>query len=406
MILSDLLGETYSALSGNKVRSGLTMLGIVIGISSVIALVAVGQGATASITANISSLGSNLLIVSPGASTGGGPVSGGLGSATTLSQADATAITKGAPDVKMVAVELSKRYQITFKSSNTNAAVIGTDQNYLEVRNVAVDQGAFFNADQSKQYERVAVIGPTVASTLFTNGASPIGQKIKINQVQFTVIGTTATKGGSALTSSDSEVFIPVTTAQRYLAGKASISTIDIEATSADTISSAQQEVTDVLLTQHRISDPTQADFTVLNQADVVSSLSSVTSTLTLLLGAISGISLLVGGIGIMNMMLTTVTERTREIGLRKAIGAKSRDISTQFLVEAIMLTFVGGLLGILLGWGIATFVSANNIVQATVTTQSVLLAFGVSALVGIVFGFYPASRAARLRPIDALKYE
>lgn len=407
MILQDLLGETYSALSGNKVRSGLTMLGIVIGISSVITLVGVGQGATASVTSSISALGSNLLIVSPGASRAAGPVSAGAGSATTLTQADADAVKSGVPDAKAVAVELTRRYQVTYKGNNTNTSITGTEPAYTEVRNVTIDQGDFISDEQVKTYAKVAVLGPTTRDNLFGVGATNvIGQTIKINKVQFKIIGITVAKGGSGFTNPDDAIYIPVTAAQRYLAGNSSISSIDIEATSADTVTSAQQEVTDLLLSRHHIDDPTQADFSVLNQADVVSSLSSVTGTLTLLLGAISGISLLVGGIGIMNMMLTTVTERTREIGLRKAIGAKRSDISIQFLVEAIMLTFTGGVLGVLLGWGIATILTNTGAATATVTWQSVGLAFGVSALVGIVFGFYPAQRAAALRPIDALKYE
>jgi putative ABC transport system permease protein len=406
MIASDLFSETYAALSGNKARSGLTMLGIIIGISSVIALVAVGQGATATVTNSISSLGSNLLIVSPGASRATGPVSAGAGSAQTLTRDDASAVKKGVSDAKAVAIELSKRYQITYKGNNTNTSVTGTEPSYAEIRNDTIDRGEFITDIQVKSYAKVAVIGPTTRDTLFGAGGSALGQTIKINKIPFKIIGITVAKGGSGFTNPDDVVFVPYTSAQRYLAGKAAISGIDIEAKDAGSVSAAQQEVTSLLLARHHLSDIAQADFNVLNQADIVSSLSTVTGTLTLLLGAIAGISLLVGGIGIMNMMLTTVTERTREIGLRKAIGAKSRDISLQFLVEAIMLTFSGGLIGIVLGWGIAYIVTASGILSATVTGSSIALAFGVSALVGIVFGFYPARRAASLRPIDALKYE
>jgi putative ABC transport system permease protein len=406
-MLRDLFSETYAALTGNKIRSGLTMLGIVIGISSVIALVGIGQGATASITASISALGSNLLMISPGASRNAGPVSGGFGSATTLTQDDANAIQVDVPEVKAMDIELSKRYQITYKGNNTNTTVIGTQPSYAQVRNVAVASGSFITAFQLKNYSRIVVIGPTLEKTLFGAGnINPIGQQININNTPFTVVGVLQAKGGSSFSSSDTMAFIPLSTAQRYLAGGFSISSIDVEATNANTVNIAQQEITNLLLARHGISDPTQADFTILNQADVESSLSSVTGTLTTLLGAIAGISLLVGGIGIMNMMLTTVTERTREIGLRQAIGAKKADISLQFLTEAIMLTFIGGAIGIILGWGIAQVVTSLGIVTATVTLQSILLAFGVSALVGIIFGFYPARSAAALKPIDALKYE
>ena len=406
MFASDLFSETYSALTSNKARSGLTMLGIVIGISSVIVLVGVGQGATASVTSSISSLGSNLLIVSPGASKAAGPVSGGSGSATTLTSADADALKAGLPDAKAIAVELSKRYQVTAKGTNTNTSVIGTEVIYPEVRNITIDTGTFFSSTQVKSAAKVVVLGPTARDTLFGTGSDALGKSIKISGVQFKVIGVSVAKGGSGFTNTDSNLYVPLSSAQRYLAGRSSISSIDIEAKDAASVSLAQQETSDILLARHHISDPTLADFSVLNQADVVSSLSTITGTLTLLLGAIAGISLLVGGIGIMNMMLTTVTERTREIGLRKAVGAKRNDISLQFLVEAVMLTFTGGLIGVLLGIAIALAVTASGVITASVSWQSVVLAFGVSALVGIIFGLYPASRAARLRPIDALKYE
>lgn len=406
MTLGDLLFETYSGLSSNLARSGLTVLGIVIGISSVIVLVGVGQGATASVTSSISSLGSNLLIVTPGASRGAGPVSGGAGSAQTLTEQDANALKKQVPDASAVAVELTRRYQVTYKGNNTNTQIVGTEPAYADIRNVSVDNGSFLTDQQIKTIAKVAVLGPTTRDTLFGQGADPIGQTIKINKIEFKVIGVTKTKGGSGFNNPDDTMYIPVGAAQRYLAGRTAISSIDIQAKDQTSINAAQQETTDLMLSRHHISDPQLADFNVLNQADIVSSLSSVTGTLTLLLGAIAGISLVVGGIGIMNMMLTTVTERTREIGLRKAVGAKSRDISMQFLAEAIMLTFTGGVIGIMLGFGIATVITSLGVVKAAVTWQSIALSFGVSAAVGIVFGLYPAMRAARLKPIEALKYE
>ncbi len=406
MMIRDVLTETYAALSGNKARSGLTMLGIVIGISSVIALVGVGQGATSSVTSSIANLGTNLLTISPGASRNAGPVSGGFGSATTLTQADATAIKSEISDVSAVAVELSRRYQVTYKGNNTNTQVIGTEASYAGIRNVTLSTGAFITDQQNKDYAKVAVIGPTVRDDLFGVDADAIGMTIKINKIQFKVIGVTASKGGSGFNNTDQYIYVPVSSAQRFLAGKTSISSIDVQAANQKVMSTAKQEITTLLLSRHNITDSTSADFTVVNQADLASSLSSVSSTLTLLLGAIAGISLLVGGIGIMNMMLTSVTERTREIGLRKAIGAKSGDISFQFLTEAVTLTFVGGIVGVLLGWGVAVGLTMAGIITATVTWTSVWLAFGVSALVGIIFGYYPARRAAKLKPIEALKYE
>lgn len=405
MTMSDLWSETYSALSSNKARSGLTVLGIVIGISSVIALVGVGQGATASITSSISALGSNLLVVTPGVSKTG-LVRGSAGSATTLTQDDANAIKSQVFDAAATATGVTGRYQVTYRGNNSNTQVTGTEPSYAAIRNVSIASGSFITSQNLTSYSRVAVLGPTAAKNLFTASTDPIGQTIKINKIQFKVIGVTVAKGGSGVANADNAIYVPLTTAQRYLAGSSSISEIDIQATSQNTINAAEEEVTSLLLGRHHISDPSQADFSILNQADIVSSLSSVTDTLTLLLGAIAGISLVVGGIGIMNMMLTTVTERTREIGLRKAIGAKKRDITQQFLAESIALTFIGGLLGIVLGWLIAYGVTSAGIVTATVTWQSILLAFGVSAAVGVVFGYYPALRAASLKPIDALKYE
>lgn len=406
MTIGDLFSETYANLFGNKVRSGLTMLGIVIGIGSVIALVSVGQGATAKVTSNITSLGTNLLTISPTFSRNAGPVRGGAGSATTLTTADVTALNKRMTYAAAIAPVISSRYQITYSGNNTNAQVIGTEPTYTSIRNVAVASGTFFSDQQVQGYSKVAVIGSTIRDDLFGEGADPIGLTIKINKIQFKVIGITTTQGGSEINTSDNSIFIPLTTAQRFLAGRTSLSTIYIQAVNENSLGAAQQEATTILLEQHNISDATSADFRVQNQADLVSSLTSATSTLTLLLGAIAGISLLVGGIGIMNMMLTTVTERTKEIGLRKAIGAKSRDISLQFLTEATTMTLIGGIIGVLLGWGTAMILQKTGAYSTQVTWSSVILAFCVAALVGIVFGFYPARRAAKLRPIDALKYE
>jgi len=406
MKLSDLAEETYSSLSSNKARSFLTILGIVIGISSVIALVSVGQGATASVTANISNLGSNLLLIYPGSSRNAGPVSGGAGSAQTLTLDDAKAIQRNVSSVSAVAAELSRRYQITYKGNNTNSQVVGTEPSYAQIRNVEVQSGYFITDEQVKSYAKIAIIGPTIRDELFGTGVDPIGQSIKINQIQFKVVGVTKSKGGTGFNNSDNSIYVPISTAQRFLAGRTSISDIDVQAASQSQINTAQQEITTLLLSRHNISDPTAADFSITNQADIVSSLSSATGTLTLLLGAIAGISLLVGGIGIMNMMLTTVTERTREIGLRKAIGAKRADITAQFLAESVALTFIGGIIGIILGIIASSLISRFGSFQTAITWQSILLAFGVSALVGIIFGYYPAQRAAKLNPIEALRYE
>jgi putative ABC transport system permease protein len=411
MTLTDTFEETYAALSANKVRSGLTILGIVIGISSVIALVSIGQGATSSITASVQSLGSNLLIITPGAArtVGGFGATAGRGGAKTLTQDDADAIASTVANVQTVASEVSGRYQVTAKGTNTNTTVDGVTASYATIRNVAIDQGDFISDQQNTQLSKVAVLGPTTMTDLFgadEQASDAVGQTIRIKGIEFKVIGVTAAKGGSGFTNADDMIYIPSMTAQRFLSGDKYLTTINVQASTAGAMTQAQSDVTDLLLQRHNISDATMADFSVLNQADILASASSITGTLTLLLAAISGISLLVGGIGIMNMMLTTVTERTREIGLRKAIGAKKSDISRQFLIEATALTLIGGTIGILLGVGISMLVNLSGIVSTSISAEPILLAFGVSGAIGIIFGWYPARRAASLNPIEALRYE
>jgi len=407
----DIIDETYAALVANKVRSGLTVLGIVIGIASVIVLVAIGQGATSSIQSSISSIGSNLIEVMPGAARQiGFGASGGRGTARSLTTEDKTAI-GSITNVVAVSGEYSGRYQVAAAGANTNTSVTGVDAAYATIRNLVIDQGSFITDSQSASLAKVAVVGPTVVTDLFGATATApdaMGQHIRINNQQFTIVGVTKSKGGSSFGSQDTMLFVPLGTALQYFAGSGNyfLSTIDIQASDQSTMTQVQNDATALLLARHNISDPTKADFSILNQADLVSAASSVTGTLTTLLAAVAGISLIVGGIGIMNMMLTTVTERMREIGLRKAIGATKRDINTQFLAEAIALTFVGGGIGIALGWGISFAVTLTGLLTAQVTLSSILLAFGVSAGIGIVFGWYPARRAANLNPIDALRYE
>lgn len=405
MMLSDLLLETYSAVTVNKARSGLTVLGIVIGIASVIAMVAIGQGAQASIQTSIQSIGSNLIMITPGAQRGS-IVSTGRGTAQSLTQSDSDAIEQSVPGISAVAPEVSRRYQITAKGTNSNTSVMGTTPSYTTVRNVTVDTGSFFSDSQVSHQDKVAVLGPTTRDDLFGVGSDPIGQTIHINKINFKVIGVTLTKGGSGFNNADDMVYVPVTTAIHFLSGNEYLSEIDIQAQDQLSIADVQQAATSLLLTRHKISNPAQADFSVLNEADIIATASTVTGTFTVLLAAIASISLLVGGIGIMNMMLTIVTERTREIGLRKAIGAKEADIGLQFLAEAVLLTFLGGAIGILLGWLIAFVVSKIIGTAASVSLFSVVLAFGVSSGIGIVFGYYPAQRAAKMSPIDALRYE
>jgi putative ABC transport system permease protein len=408
MKTQDIIIETFSALLSNKIRTGLTMLGIIIGIGSVIAMVSIGQGAQASIESSIQSIGSNLIMITPGSqqNIGGYSTMGQRGAAKTLLSDDAEAIKKEIAGIQSMATELSGRYQITAKGTNTNTSVTGTTPSYAEVRNVQVAEGGFISDQHISNKSKVAVIGPTTATDLFGEGASVIGQNVRINGMQFKIIGITAEKGGSGFSNSDDVIYIPFSTARQYLFGGDYVTSIDIKAENADTMTQIQEDITSLLFKRHSLKEDDTADFSIMNQNDIVETASSITSTFTILLGAIAGISLLVGGIGIMNMMLTTVTERTREIGLRKAIGAKKKDINKQFLTEAIMITIVGGILGIILGAGVSIIINFTGLLTTKISFNSILLAFGVSATIGIAFGYYPARKAAAMNPIDALRYE
>jgi len=405
MLITDLFQETFTALLSNKVRSGLTILGIVIGIGSVIALVSIGQGASGQIQSSIQGLGSNLLTIVPGfIQPGRGIVSSGRGAAQTLKNEDVE-ILKQIEGVAYISPELSRRFQIIAPNgNNTNSTVIGVNPQYQQVRNVSPQQGSFITENQLRSMARVAVLGPTVAKDLFAD-EDPVGKTIRINKINFKVIGVLQAKGSSGFFNPDDTVFVPLSTMQKILAGVDFLSTIAISVEKKEIMLRVQEEVTLALAAKHRV-DPQSPDFSIVSQADILGALTQVTNTFTIFLAAIAGISLIVGGIGIMNMMLTTVTERTREIGLRKAIGAKNKDIAIQFLAEAVMLTFVGGVVGITLGWIISILVANVAGIVTKVSLEAILLAFGVSGAIGIIFGYYPARRAASLNPIEALRYE
>ena len=405
MRVQDIFQETYTALSANKARSGLTILGIVIGIGSVIAMVSIGQGASGQIQSSIEGLGSNLLTVLPGViQPGRGIVSSGRGAAQTLVNEDVEVLRR-IDGVAYVSPELQRRFQIVSAGSNTNSTVIGVEPDYAQVRNISPADGSFITEAQVRSMGRVAVLGPTVAQDLFDEGDDPVGKTIRVNKVNFKVIGVLDSKGSAGFFNPDDAVFVPLTTMQKILAGANFLSTIAVSVQTKELMPQVQEEATLALADEHRV-DPENPDFSIVSQADILGTLTQVTDTFTIFLAAIAGISLIVGGIGIMNMMLTNVTERTREIGLRKAIGAKKKDISAQFLLEAVMLTFLGGVVGVLLGWIISVAVSSFAGIATQVSLRAVILAFGVSAAIGIIFGYYPARKAAAMNPIDALRYE
>lgn len=404
-MIKDLIQEVIWSLMGNKVRSGLTILGIVIGIASVITMVGIGQGSKKSIETQIESIGSNLIMIMPGSQSVGG-VRQSSGSAQTLTEDDVSAIKDKVDNIRAIAPSVTGNYQITAKNNNTRTQVIGATTDYAMVKNVTLDSGLFFSENQVKSSAKVAVIGPDTSESLFGTEANPVGQTIRINNVIFRVIGVTTAKGGSGFNNQDDVVYVPMKTSQNYLAGNDYISNINITVNNQDEMTQAQADIQEVLLETHKIASINDADFRIMNQNEIISTASSITGTITILLSSIAGISLLVGGIGIMNMMLTTVTERTREIGLRKAVGVRKFYINMQFLAEAITLTFIGGVTGVILGFVASYLLTVFFSLSSSISLSSVLLSFGVSAAVGIVFGFYPARRAANLSPIEALRYE
>ena len=406
MTIKDLIEETKTSITANPARTGLTVLGIVIGIASVIVMLAIGNGAQASISSSINSLGSNILTIMGGGGQRIGGISQGRSTQQTLTIDDALAIKKEISLAKDVSPELSSRSQIVAGGNNTNTSVVGVVPAYATAHSVTIDDGDFISDSQYNGSARVVVLGPTTRDDLFGTGTEVVGESIKINGTKFTVIGVTKSKGGSGFGNADDRVFIPLTTAMRYVSGGQYISTISVTTENQSDLTQMQSDLTDLLLSRHNKKTVADADFSIINQADIASAAQSITQIFTILLSSVAGISLLVGGIGIMNMMLTNVRERTREIGLRKAIGARRRDISNQFLAESIVVTVIGGIIGILFGLLVSFSVTSFGILQTQITVAPILLAFGVSTLIGIIFGYYPAKKASQLNAIEALRYE
>ncbi|MCL4384311.1 ABC transporter permease [Patescibacteria group bacterium] len=407
MELFEQIQESLGMLTLNKTRTGLAILGIVIGIGSVIALLSLGQATQQQIQAQIQGLGANLVTVQPGAVNQGG-VRGAIGGNTSLTLDDATAISGSGEitAIQNVSPEVQRRAQVTTGKSNTNTQIVGVTPVYAEVHNIAIDSGSFISERDVEAVNKVAVVGPQVVSDLFGDNADPIGQTIRIGSQTLTIIGVTQSKGGSGFFNQDDIIFVPLSTAQKQLFGIDYLTSIALEAKSSNLMTDAQNQVGYFLLARHKISDPSLADFTITSQQDIINTVSATTGTFTALLSGIAAISLLVGGIGIMNIMLVTVTERTREIGLRKALGAKKRTITTQFLIESIILTFIGGVAGVVLGISISFVLSKLLSTPFALSLGSMLLASAVSIGIGVLFGWYPARRASNLQPIEALRYE
>jgi len=396
------------ALWVNKMRSSLTMLGIIIGVGAVIAMLAVGTGASQKISQQIASIGSNLIIVIPGSTTQGG-IRLGAGSQSTLTREDAEAIGRECPAVQAVSAEMRRAAQVVYGNQNWATAIQGLEPGALEVRDWGLAEGRNFSDQDIRNATKVCILGKTVADNLF-GSMDPVGQIVRIRKIPFMVVGVLEEKGQSPIgQDQDDVVLIPITTAQKKVFGttlSGTIGSIMVKATSTEALPEAEREVTELLRQRHRIGPNREDDFTVRNLTSMLQVAEQSTKVMTLLLGAIASVSLLVGGIGIMNIMLVSVTERTREIGIRMAVGAKARDIRLQFIIEALTLSLIGGVAGILLGISISAILSQVAGWSTVVSPVSILLAFGFSGLVGIFFGFYPAYKASLLNPIDALRYE
>ncbi len=405
MIGPETLRIAWGGITANKLRSGLTILGMTIGVASVIVLIAVGNGSSKAVKSQIQRLGTNVLLVMAGAGRGGPRASSSTSISLTKADAEALHNPNLAPDVKSASpvAEASSVKLVYNGSSFEPSSFIGTTPSYLTAHSYKLAEGASLTSEDVSKHKRVAVIGQEVVQELFA-GSSAVGQNIKVNGSNFEVVGVLAKKGTNGTTNEDNVVMAPITTVQSTLTGAGSINSITVEAKSESALNAAEGEVTQIIEERHKIKNTSEPGFSVLNQGSLLSTSSSSSGVFTTLLGEVAAISLLVGGIGVMNIMLVSVTERTREIGIRKALGARRSDILTQFLTEAVLVSLIGGMSGVLVGVIGSQFKIAG--VQPEIATYSIFLAFGAAALSGLFFGTYPAARAAALRPIEALRFE
>jgi putative ABC transport system permease protein len=406
MNYSNLFRIAIRALIRNKLRAFLTMLGIIIGVASVIAMLAIGEGTKVNITKEMSDMGSNMVMIMPNTQSRGG-VSLGASGSTALKYSDVEAIRNEATLVAYVSPEVRASGQVIYSNENTQTTIYGVSEDYLTIRKLEIETGRIFNSSELKGMSKVCILGQTVAVNLFGEDADPVGLTIRVKNLPFLIIGVLKDKGESGMgQDQDDLILAPYTTVQRRLAAIDYINGIYASAISEDKSAQAIAEVEEILRRTHKLKESEENDFRVMSQSELIETVSSITDILTILLGAIAGISLLVGGIGIMNIMLVSVTERTREIGLRMSIGGRGTDILKQFLVESILLSILGGALGVVFGYLIAKGAGSLMNIPPVIRIQTVVLAFSVCFAIGVFFGWYPARKAANLNPIDALRYE
>ena len=406
MKLRNQIKAAIRSLAKNKMRTFLTMLGIIIGVGSVIAMLAIGQGSRESIQAQIANLGTNLLTIFPSASMTGG-VRMEAGSSVKLTLDDYKAVAGRCPAVMYSSPTVRTSGQLIAGSQNWRTSVWGVYPDYFSIRNLNIDLGNIFSTTDDKNALKVCVIGQTVIKYLFGEGIDPVGKQIRINKIPFTVIGTIAAKGQNAFGQDQDDIVIaPFTTVQERMLTITYINSIMVSATTEKMIPEATDQITQVLKERHRLGASEDPDFTIRSQADISSAATATSGILTVLLASIASISLLVGGIGIMNIMLVSVTERTREIGIRMGVGARGRDVLLQFLIEAMMISLIGGIIGVGIGILASDIIASAMSWPVTITLQSIVLSFLFSTVIGIFFGWYPARKAAALNPIDALRYE